>query len=158
MLIGRQIPNRPGLRRQLIGRPMISLRTVWLGGMPYPSSPGGNFLAPSSTGRVQKGCHRPPLRRANGCVVPTPVPPLDRPLGTSRGLFQRVSRQCHDVPVGPYMTREVFIAWTTVRIVHKSRRSSYDCGLKNGCLRGYIADDLRIAMALKNIWSLCPCS
>jgi hypothetical protein len=38
MLIGRQIPNRPGLHRQLIGRPMISPRTVWLGGMPCPSS------------------------------------------------------------------------------------------------------------------------
>jgi hypothetical protein len=49
------------------------------------------------------------------------------------------------------MKREVLIAWTTVRIVHKSRRSSYDCGHKNGCLRGYMADDRRIAVVLENI-------
>jgi hypothetical protein len=34
---------------------MIRLRTVWLGGMPYPSSPGGNFLASSSTGGCKRG-------------------------------------------------------------------------------------------------------
>src|SRR6266850_3290079 len=106
-----------------------------------------------SMGRGQKACHRPLLRRADCCVIPTQVPPLGRPLGTSRSLLQPVSPQRHDAQVGPYMKRGVFIPWTTVRVVHKSRRSSCYCGLKNGCLRGYIADDLSIAVALENIGS-----
>src|SRR4029453_17015399 len=83
-------------------------------------------------GKGQKVCHRPLLRRADAGVIPTQEPPLDRPLGTSRGLVQRVSRQRLGVQVGLNMKRGIFIAWTTVRVVHKSRRFSCYCGLKNG--------------------------